>query len=139
IVAGLLAGLEYFDVFRITLYFGNVMDYLVENPWLAIFPVLIFAALYKLNQRNLEHRFYLDDSLGGPAKEVNTQEFNWVRRFGDIAPFLQLDLKLIWRNKRPKTTIFLSLVIMGYGLIFYPQDTYESMRTMYVFVGIFMT
>ncbi len=139
LIAAVLAALEYFDIFRITLYFGSGMDYLVENPWLAIVPVLLFAALYKLNQHNLERRFYLDDSLGGPAKEVNTQEFNWVRRFGDIAPFLQLDLKLIWRNKRPKTTIFLSLVIMGYGLIFYPQDTYESMRTMYVFVGIFMT
>ncbi|WP_424492833.1 DUF5687 family protein [Salinimicrobium sp. GXAS 041] len=139
VLVAALVLLEYFDIFRSTLYFGNALDYLVLNPWLAIVPVVLLVILYKWNQRNLERRFYLDDGLGGPSKEVNTQEFQWVRRFGDIAPFLQLDMKLIWRNKRPKTTIFLSLVIMGYGLIFYPQETYQSMQTMFVFVGIFMT
>lgn len=131
--------LEYLDIFRSTLLFGNALDYLVENPWLAIVPVLLFLALFKWNQINLKRRFYLDDSIGGRAKEVNTQEFQWVRRFGDIAPFLQLDLKLIWRNKRPRTTVFLALMLLSYGLIFYPQESYQTMETVYVFVGIFMT
>lgn len=139
IVVAVLVVLEYLNVFQITLLFGNALNYLVENPWLALVPVLLLIVLYKWNQINLERGFYLDDSLGGKAREVDSQEFQWVRRFGDIAPFLQLDLKLIWRNKRPKTTIFLALLIMGYGLIFYPQETYQSVQTIYVFVGIFMT
>lgn len=139
VVIATLVAFEYFDVFRVSETFGNALDYLVANPWLVIVPALIFAALFKFNQVHLQRRFYLDDSIGGRTQEARTQEFNWLRKFGDIAPFLQLDLKLIWRNKRPRTTIFLSLVIMGYGLIFYPEETYESMQTIYVFVGIFMT
>lgn len=135
----ILAGLQYFDIFSITQAFGSLLNYLLLQPWLVIIPVLLAVGLYKWNQNILLKRFYLDDSLKGKVQQANARNFEWVRKFGDIAPFLQLDLKLIWRNKRPKTTIFLSLLIMGYGLIFYPNETYQSMPAIYVFVGIFMT
>lgn len=131
--------LEYFAIFSITEAFGAVMDMIVSSPVLAIVPVIIVFLLYKWNQKILESRFYLDDSLRGKVQEAKTQDFQWLRKFGDIAPFLQLDLKLIWRNKRPKTTVFISLIILGYGLIFYPQENYQSMPAIFVFVGIFMT
>ncbi len=139
LVVLVLYGLESFGIFSITEAFGNAMDFIVENPFLALLPVLLAIGLYKWNQNILLSRFYLDDSLKGKVTEAKSQDFQWLRKFGDIAPFLQLDLKLIWRNKRPKTTIWLSLIIMAYGLIFYPQETYQSMPAIFVFVGIFMT
>ncbi|GAB2762666.1 DUF5687 family protein [Actinomadura fibrosa] len=139
IVAVALAVLQYLEIFIVTDAFGSLMDAVIQNPLLALVPVLIALGLYLWNQNILLNRFYLDDSLKGKVQEANTRDFQWVRKFGDIAPFLQLDLKLIWRNKRPKTTIFLSIIIMGYGLIFYPQETYQSMPAIYVFIGIFMT
>jgi hypothetical protein len=48
-----------------------------------------------------------------------------TKRFGAIAP-LQLDLKMIWRNKRPKTTIWMSLIILFYGLIVYINPAYKD-------------
>ncbi|MGB7786127.1 MAG: DUF5687 family protein [Salinimicrobium sp.] len=138
-VALVLAGLQYYGIFSSTEAFGDLLDQVILQPWLAIIPVLLAFGLYKWNQHILLKRFYLDDSLKGKVQQANTQNFEWVRKFGDIAPFLQLDLKLIWRNKRPKTTIFLSLLIMGYGLIFYPNDQYQEMPAIFVFVGIFMT
>ena len=139
LVAAVLAGLEYFEIFRITEYFGQAMDYVAAMPYLAVVPLLMAWGFYKWNQVNLLRRFYLDESLKGKSTEVNTQEFLWTRKFGDIAPFLQLDLKLIWRNKRPKTTIWMSLLLVTYGLIFYPNDSYQDFQTIFVFVGIFMT
>ncbi len=138
-IAAVLVALQYFDVFSTTEVFGLALDQILLYPWLAVIPVLIAFGFYKWNQYVLLKRFYLDDSLKGKIQQANTQNFEWVRKFGDIAPFLQLDLKLIWRNKRPKTTIFLSLIIMGYGLIFYPNDHYQEMPAIFVFVGIFMT
>lgn len=139
LVAAILAGLEYFEIFRITEYFGQAMDYVVAMPYLAVIPLLIAFGLYKWNQINLLRRFYLDESLKGKTTEANTRDFQWTRKFGDIAPFLQLDLKLIWRNKRPKTTIWMSLLLVSYGLIFYPNDSYQDFQVIFVFVGIFMT
>lgn len=139
ILAAVLAGLEYFGIFSSTEVLGAGMDAVVERPYLAVIPVLLAFGFYKWNQVNLLKRFYLDESLKGKTQEATTQEFQWVQKFGDIAPFLQLDLKLIWRNKRPKTTIWMSLLLVGYGLIFYPNDSYENFPAIFVFVGIFMT
>jgi hypothetical protein len=54
-------------------------------------------------------------------------------------PLLQLDLKMIWRNKRPKTTIWMSLIILFYGLIVYINPAYKDTPVFLCFVGILMT
>ena len=131
--------LDYFGVLSISEAFGELMNFLILHPYLALVPVVMVFLLYKWNQRILESRFYLDDSLRGKVKKTSTRDFSWVRRFGDFAPYLQLDLKLIFRNKRPKTTVFLSIIILCYGLIFYPNEAYADMPAIFVFVGIFMT
>lgn len=139
VVVGILAALEYFEIYEVSVFFGSLIDSILEYPFLAIIPILIMIGLYKWNQYNLQKKFYLDATLKEKMEAVNENQFSWTRKFGDIAIFLQQDLKLIWRNKRPKTTIYLSLLILGYGLIFYPQETYQEMPPVFVFIGIFMT
>ncbi|MCC8359566.1 DUF5687 family protein [Salinimicrobium sediminilitoris] len=139
VIALIFYGLERFEIFSITEFFGAGLNYVLEMPFLALLPLLLAFALFKWNQAMLKSRFYLDESLKGKVTEAKSQDFEWLRRFGGIAPFLQLDLKLIWRNKRPKTLIFLSLFFMAYGFIFYTNDTYQEMPAVLVFVGIFMT
>lgn len=63
---------------------------------------------------------------------------SWTNRFGDLAPFLQLDLRLILRNKRAKSTLTLSFIMLFYGLLFYNNPRYEN-SMMLIFVGIFIT
>ncbi len=46
---------------------------------------------------------------------------------------------MLWRNKRPRSSVFIVLIGLFYGLIFYPNPLYQSMQGMYVFVGIFVT
>ena len=71
--------------------------------------------------------------------EVKVADLSWTNRFGDIAPFMQLDLKLIWRNKRTKSMTMLLIIGVLYGLIFYPQPMYREMEFMFAFIGIFST
>ncbi|TDN87392.1 hypothetical protein DET49_11282 [Salegentibacter sp. 24] len=133
------AVLEYFEIFEASLWFGKMMNFLVINPYLTIVPLILVFALYKWNQLNLTSKFYLDAGLKEKQKDANTHDFVWTKKFGTLAPFLQQDLKLIWRNKRPKTTIYMSLILLGYGMFFYPNDAYQEFEAFYVFVGIFMT
>lgn len=135
----ILALLDYFNYFPVTTYFGRALDYILIYPSLAFVPLAFFVLLFFWNRRNLESKFYLDASLKEKAKSADTREFLWTRRFGDLAPYLQQDLKLIWRNKRPKTAIYMSLLLLGYGMIFYPQESYQDMPWFFVFVGIFIT
>ncbi|EAR02750.1 DUF5687 family protein [Maribacter sp. HTCC2170] len=134
-----LYGLEYFNFFPVKEYAGKVFYYLYQNPILAFVPFGLALGTYYVNYNFLRKRLFLDASLKKKAKEAVTSDLSWTKRFGDIAPFLQLDLKLIWRNKRTKMQVFISLAMILYGLIFYGMDAYGQTSTIFLFVGIFMT
>ena len=52
---------------------------------------------------------------------------------------MQLDLKLIWRNKRSKSSVWILVIGLLYGLFFYPQPMYQEMPWFFAFIGIFVT
>lgn len=135
----ILGMLDYLEIFQISVLFGNAFNFILTYPYLAVLSWILFLILFFWNRANLEKKFYLDAHLKERSKSADTREFLWTKRFGDLAPYLQQDLKMIWRNKRPKTAIYMSLLLLGYGLIFYPQETYQDMPWFFVFVGIFMT
>ncbi|MEO0571824.1 MAG: DUF5687 family protein [Bacteroidota bacterium] len=132
-------GLEYFEIVSIQQIFGPIFHALYAYPATIFVPLAILGVLYFLNFRYLKDVLYLDGALKGKAKEAKTADLAWTQRFGEMAPFLQLDLKLIWRNKRTKTQVWISLLFVFYGLIFYTQEIYANMVGMHVFLGIFMT
>lgn len=139
LVVLLLAILDYLNIFEISLIAAQAMNLVIAYPWLSLIPALIFVSLFLWNRYRLEKRFYLDADLQAKQKNADTREFLWTRKFGELAPYVQQDLKMIWRNKRPKTAVYMSLLILGYGLLFYPNDSYHDNPAFFIFVGIFMT
>jgi len=75
----------------------------------------ILVGCYILNFNILRQKLFLDSGLKTKIKEVNTSNLEWTKRFGDIAPFMQLDLKLIWRNKRTKSSVWMGIFLMNFG------------------------
>lgn len=131
--------LEYFNVLEVKTFFAPIFHGLYAYP-LTVFIVLgLLGLAYAANFSNLKKVLYLDGALKGKSTEAKTKDLAWTKRFGEMAPFLQLDLKLIWRNKRTKMQVWISLLFVFYGLIFYTQEIYASMVVMHVFLGIFMT
>jgi len=62
-------------------------------------------------------------------------------RFGTVGALVTLELKLLWRNKRPKYMTLLSLFFMAYGLIGLPRrnGTFSDSIGVMIGVGIFLT
>lgn len=141
-IGALLVGLyafDYFSILPVRDIAGNLFYGLYQNPVFAVVPILIAVGTYYIDYKYLRNKLFLDASLNTKTKLAETSDLAWTKRFGDIAPFMQLDLKLIWRNKRTKMQAIMSLAMVFYGLIFYGMDTYGPTSTIYVFVGIFMT
>ena len=136
---GGLYALDYFNIIPIQQYLGDIFYALYKKPLLVIIPWAIAIIMYQINYKFLRNKLFLDASLNEKTKDAETSDLTWTKKFGDIAPFLQLDLKLIWRNKRTKTQVFLSLAMVFYGLVFYGKDSYGETSSMFVFVGIFIT
>ncbi|MEL0644302.1 DUF5687 family protein [Olleya sp. Ti.3.14] len=139
IFAGTLFGLNYFNIINISGALSTAMLAIVNNPLLLLILIVILIGLYLFNHKILIKKLYLDNSLKTKIKEVTTSDLGWTKRFGDSAPFMQLDLKLIWRNKRPRSAVFMLVFGLLYGLFFYPQPIYRDMPIMYGFIGVFVT
>jgi hypothetical protein len=132
-------GLDYFGIFAVKEFFGPMFHALYAYPWAFLVPVALAILTYYGNYLFLRNKIYLDARLKQKATEAKTSDLTWTKRFGEMGPFLQLDLKMIWRNKRTKSQVFISLLFVFYGLIFYTQDIYANMMPMLAFLGIFMT
>ncbi|RZN84529.1 MAG: hypothetical protein EVB11_00310 [Winogradskyella sp.] len=139
ILVGGLYALNYFEIISFTEIIGNGILAITENPIYLLILLVVLVALYTFNFSILRKKLFLDSSLKTKVKEVNASDLSWTKRFGDIAPFMQLDLKLIWRNKRTKSMAFLMVIGLLYGLFFYPQPMYRDMEFMWAFIGIFST
>ncbi len=139
VVVGGLFALNHFGIISFTEIVGSGMLAITKTPILIVVPLLILAILYILNFKLLRKKLFLDASLKTKIKDVNTSDLSWTKRFGDIAPFMQLDLKLIWRNKRTKSMAMLMVIGLLYGLFFYPNEVYRNMVFMSSFIGIFST
>jgi hypothetical protein len=137
--ASVLFGLNYFEIVSFSALLSNGINAITANPVMLLIPGAILATLYYVNYGSLRKKLYVDGSLKAKTQTATTSDMAWTRRFGDIAPFLQLDLKLLWRNKRPRSSIFILVIGLLYGLFFYPNPMYSEFVWLYVFVGIFVT
>ena len=127
--------LDFFDVVTPVgaFYFG-----MYKQPLLLLIPVVLIVFFYTVNFCHFLNKFYLDDAAFAKKQNlVSSTEFTWLDRFGDVAPFLKNDLKLIWRNKRPKSLLTMSFLALFYGLVIFTNSIY--VETMHIFAAIFIT
>ena len=139
VVVGALFGLDYFNILPMKSLIGDSLISIANNPILILIPIAVLALVYGYNFKILREKLFLDSSLKSKVTEVKAADLSWTNRFGDIAPFMQLDLKLIWRNKRTKSMAMLLVIGLLYGLFFYPQPMYRDKEFMFAFIGIFST
>ncbi|MDX1772957.1 DUF5687 family protein [Oceanihabitans sediminis] len=139
VVAGSLFALNHFEIINFADVLSNGILAIANNPLFILVPIAILAVVYYFNFKILRKKLFLDSSLKSKVQEVHASNMEWTRFFGDVAPFMQLDLKLIWRNKRPKSSLMLMVFGVLYGLFFYPNPVYQDMEFLFAFVGIFVT
>lgn len=139
IIALVLFGLNYFEIISFSTLIASGVNTITQNPYLIVVPVMALIGVYTWNYQTLKNKLNLDTTLKTKETKVSSANLEWTRRFGNIAPFLQLDLRLIWRNKRTKSSVWMLVFGLFYGLIFYPNPTYAKTESFYIFVGIFIT
>ena len=95
---------------------------------------IIFSFNYFKNELNL------DTGLAKKSDEAKTENLTWLNQFGTLGTFLKNDIKLLKRNKRSRTTLFMSFLFIFYGLLFFTNsiEAYNN-PAMHVFAGIFVS
>jgi len=130
----------YYKFFNIIQYTEVIFSSFYEQPYLAIIPIALAVVLYVLAFKNFRSNFYLDAGLSRKTTEAQTENLEWLDRFGKLSTFLKNDIRLIKRNKRSKTTVLMSVVFIFYGLLFFTGAIKAYDHPIWrVFAGIFVS
>ncbi len=132
--------LQYYEVFDVTEYTVVFFQGMYTTAYMFILPLLALTALWMSCFRYFRSHLYLDTGLSRKQKDVSTEDYTWLNRYGILGTFLKNDIKLIRRNKRSKTSVGMSLVFLFYGLLFFTGafEMYDN-TFMHMFAAIFVT
>ncbi len=135
-----LATLDYLGYISVGTASAVFFRALGNNPILVLVPLAALVAVYLLNYRFLMAHTYPEEMrVGKPAKVGDSTEIGLLQRFGEMGTLIGLEVKLILRHKRPKSTTTMSVFFLAYGFLFYTNKVYTDGFAMLIFPGIFMT
>lgn len=137
-VAGLML-LDYWQVLSLRQLSMAAFGALLQQPLFVVVPLLLLVAAYLLNYRFLKQHLYPEEIFIKKVSTVEGSDMAFLNKFGDTGKLIALELKLIWRHKRPKSMVIISALLLFYGLIFYTNKTYLEGWGMLIFVGVFVT
>lgn len=140
-VLALLAASDYYGWFSLSELSAPLFASAAHSVYFPGGIILLFALLYYFNFMFFLKNMYPDELVVHKTTTWGkNQDWVFLQSFGSIGDWINLELKLILRNKRPRTILFLSAFFLLYGLIFYTKDEYtEKMPGFLLFVGIFIT
>jgi len=138
IVAALLLGADYMGYVEISEYTAQIFSFFYDNMYSVAFTALLLAGLFISCYNYYIKNLSLESDVVNKKEVYKYYDLNFLNRFGVLAPFLKLDLKLLTRNKRTKTVLYMSLLFLCYGLLFFNNDAFEG-SSMMVLAGIMVT
>lgn len=130
--------LQYFQFLDITIYTAPIFQSFYNLPWLFFIVLGLAVLIYRYNFNYFHRSLYLDEAVQSKSKAAQIQDYTWLDRFGVMGVFLKNDLRLILRNKRSRNTLFISILFLFYGLLFFNSPSYENSDFWLIFVGIFI-
>lgn len=130
---------EKFDIFSIRSISSQIFMALLHQPLLTAAAILYTVFSFANNYFFLHKNLYLEES-NQSSKSAGTANYTWLQRFGIIGELIGVELKMILRNKRPRSLLLLSSAILFYGFIFYKPEYLDNNRWGFIlFAGIFIT
>ena len=127
-------------VIHISNYFASEVIKISESPFILFVPLLILRGAYSSAYHLLKNYSYIENIKDTVQKKKSgSSDFSFLKKQGVVGELLNLETKLIWRNKRPKTFLIFGVAFVLYGLVFYGNPKFVHNYFMLIGIGIFMT
>jgi hypothetical protein len=123
-VLGLLIYLDIDNTFSLSEYFAGLFYYTSTNTYLIVLPISVVALSYYLAHSFLRRNAYIEDSQTKATKKSTS--LNFLGQYGEIGHLISVELKLILRNKRPKSLLYFSGIFILYGFMFYKAENMDN-------------
>lgn len=138
-VVVLLVAIEWLGVVDVMGVSEKAFNLLFLYPLSAVVPLVLAGLAYFINVRFLRSNMYLNVIAPSVRSEVSYVGAGILSRFGLIGRLTELEFKFIWRNKRPKSVLLITLLFLAYGLLIFPQEEYAGNYLMYIMFSVIIT
>jgi|TARA_B110000046_G_scaffold23880_2_gene22956 hypothetical protein len=119
----LIGILDYYSILILTTYSQLFFTSIIRNEFLALIPVVMLVLTYFGVFKFFKSRAYIENLGTLKKKDAKSTSLEFLEPLAEIGKLIELELKLIWRNKRPKSVTIVSFVFFLYGYMLYPQST----------------
>ena len=134
-----IAFLDYSKIIELSAVSELIFNSALNSPILLIVVLCLLALAYYANFVLVYNNTYLDEIGKKSKKQAEVKDYSFFERFGQIGQLINLEIKLILRNKRSKSVVYTSSLFILYGLVFYTNEFYLEGNYMLIFAGIFIT
>lgn len=138
-----LAASNYFlsDYYNIDLFkpAAQLLHTIVHQPILITIPLLSVTLLCFTTIKFFTNNLYLEELTTQQKASVEnyTGKLEFLERSTITNALLFQEIKMIIRHKRTRSATILSLILLGYGLLFFGRGSFNM--SMFLFFGIFMS
>ena len=138
-IAGIVV-LDRIGMIPLFTFSAAVFRFVPANPVYMLIPAAWLAGAYWLHARFLSIHLYPDEVSGKKRREISALgDVGFLRSFGLVGTFMNLEMKLFVRNKRTRTILFMIPVFILYGLFFFRDGKVANSENLIMFIGLFMT
>ena len=131
--------LEKYRIFSFGSISMSYFEALQSKYYLILLPLTSSILMFYLSYRYLLYHSYIDDIVSrGKSGERLTGRLSRLESMGDTGRLILNEIKLLLRNKRSKSILYIIPLSLMYGLFFYGGQQHMG-STFHIFVGIFIT
>jgi len=131
-------GLDYYKIISLSSLSGSVFIKFYQNWWLLVVPILILAVLFFTVKKFIKANFYLDKGLEMKQQVGETENIEFLNKYGVVGTFINNDIRMIKRSKAAKSVAIGSFMFLLYGLLIFSSPLYQT-PYMQLFMGLFVT
>lgn len=121
VVIGSLGAADYFNLFSLRHISSFLFTALLRNSVITVIPVAMAVLAFINNYQFLYKNLYLED-IAGKNRKKQSADYAFLNRFGTVGELVGLDIKLILRNKRPRSVAMVNILFLFYGFLLYKQQ-----------------
>ena len=136
---GILIAMDHFHIFSFTALSTALFTTLLKYPMLTIAFLALCICSFVNNSLFLRRNLYFEE-MTRRGRQRQSAEYAWLQQWGLAGELVGLNLRLMLRNKRARSVVMLSFVILLYGFIFYKPESLRSAHSpMILFGALFIT
>ncbi|KFC24370.1 DUF5687 family protein [Chryseobacterium sp. FH1] len=133
-----LGGLDYYKIISLSSLSEVVFMAFYNHWWLILIPIALMITGFLIVKKFIKENFYLDKSLEMKKEVGETENIEFLNRYGVLGTFINNDIRMIKRSKAAKSIALGSFLFLFYGLLMFSSPIYQT-PYMELFMGLFVT